>query len=222
MGFLPSPKGVGEQMLRPSKKLLLAATVLLLLSFPSSPSAKPDFRKSIANFGDMHPDGTLHNFCSAWAVADDGDELRTYWVTAAHCIIERDDNGLPTTADYRIGGEKAYLLKLDDKVDLAILEGPTAPGLRIAYSEPKMRQKVFAFTYFLPDGFYSEGVASTQDSRGYNWFNLTAGPGSSGSAVLSLDADLVVGIVQFGPCPYPCSAVGGISVKTLRAFVYGE
>ena len=204
-------------MLRPSKKLLVGLSLLLLLTLSGDVSARPDFRKSVARLGDIHEDGKLHEFCSSWAVRD---TVRTVWITAAHCVLTNPDGSLQNL-EYRINGQSAKLLKVDWTADLAMFDGPTAPGLTVAFGEPKFRQKVFTFTYFLRHGFYSEGITSVPDEAGRNYFNITAGPGSSGGAIFA-DGDLVVGIVQNGACPYPCTAVWGSSVKDLRAFIYGE
>jgi len=187
---------------------LLLLLVALLSSIPFG---------SIQHLGDIHSDGSVHTFCTIWAVNVEG---MIRWITAAHCIERGADGKVDDTIKYVIGNKRANLIKLDVDKDLAMFLGPGAKGLQIALGEASVGQKVFSFGYFwAQSGVYIEGVASIPN-EGDAVFNLTAGPGASGSPVLT-EGNIVVGVMQFTACKsMVCPIVAGATVKELREFLF--
>lgn len=195
----------------------LAAILIAFLPLTACANVKLPF-KSIQQLGDRHPDGSLHNFCTAWATRY---QDSTVWLSAYHCLEKGEDESL-ADLKYEIGGKPVRLEKGDAKADLVMFRGgPSAQPLNVSFSEAEMGQKVYAFLYFFaPNGMYVEGVASTLNDEGATIaYSMPMGPGASGGPVMT-QGHTVVGIARFTGCPQmPCAVGGGPSVKTIRAFL---
>lgn len=191
----------------------------MALAFPACGSVKPPV-KSILRLGDLHPDGTLHEFCSSWATRYKDGTVK--WISAAHCILAGSDGKPDMDIKYKIGGKDAELVAWDLDKDLSVFSGPMARPLQIAYDDAEVGDKVYTIAYFWQGtALYTEGVASGKgDTKGHMIFNLTAGPGASGAPVL-IKGNLVVGIIQYGPTAFPGPVMGGIGVDLLREFIIG-
>lgn len=197
----------------------ISVLIYALLVLPIPALAKQPF-DSIAQLQDVHEDGQVHSFCTIWAttLSPYGND-HTFWVTAAHCMQNVDLDAL------LIRGEKARLLQIDEEHDLALLDGPHAQGLRIGFGDtPSAGTEIFTVGYPAGsvDPLMSKGIVSNPSAfkNAKAVFNVASGPGSSGSPVM-VKGNVVVGLIQFGPCQGVCPIAGGATLKTLRIFLYG-
>ena len=189
------------------------ALCLLLLMFFSPVEARQPF-DSIRQLQDVHEGGIVHGLCTTWATRLDN-MVGTVWVTAAHCFEGVDLKTL------LIGGQKATLIKLDPDLDLALLSGPSAPGLRVGFGETPDAGTEITIVGFprstvplMTKGIISNPVLSPGQSA----YDSASGPGGSGSPVM-VKGYVVVGVVQFGPCEGVCPIEGGASLRSLRDFL---
>ena len=201
-----------------SKLLPVFLTVLLAAS--SCGATKP-YIADIRPLQVIYTEQNSTGLCTAWATKVND---VTRWITASHCVALNENGSLDMGVTYLIGGQPSTPVKVDFDRDLAMFIGPkSSHPFKVAFGEAELGQHVWSFSYFWMDGVYTEGVASIPTGIGQTVFNLTGGPGSSGAPILTPD-NLIIGVVQSGPCGSgdPCPIIASAPVKSIRAFLYGD
>lgn len=200
-------------------KQVLSALLIISLALPACASVKIPF-KSIQHLADIHEDGKIHEICTTWATRVSDNSIK--WVSAAHCIIPDSEGKPDVDAKYKIAGKDAQLIRWDLEKDLAMWSGPNAQPLQIAYYDAEVGDPVYTFAYFwVNGGLYTQGIASGDANvEGFKVWALPAGPGASGAPIM-IKGNIVVGVVQFGPSPFPSPVMAGVGVDLLRQFVLG-
>lgn len=132
------------------------------------------------------------SWCSAWSINDHG-----YWVTAAHCVS--------TDSPMTMGGQRVKARKVFGGVDLAVLNGPSAPALALSRTTPRIGDDVYIVgwsktPWLIP--FFEKIARLDVINPGDTWERnmvITGGigPGASGSPVLNTSGE-VVSVVQGG------------------------
>jgi hypothetical protein len=209
--------------------LAILATALAMWA-PAVAAAKQPW-DSIKTLGDLHADGTKHEFCTVWHTKV-GPQNIGLWVGKAHCLVLEDGEV------YRIDGVEATLIGVNADLDLAMFSGgPSAPGLKVGYGPtPDTRTPVYTIgypgkgTYY--DGWvYAEGIVSNpsvgvsfKDQPGVMvkraLYQFPAGPGASGAPIM-VKGDIVVGVLEGGPSPWAGFTVA-TRLQDLRLFLFGE
>lgn len=216
--------------------LILAFAVLL----PSHHTSWSDSIKPLAwttDITDRRGEGvigqTVKNHCTAWAYQKPNNPYETHWITAAHCVIQDEDD--PTQAelsnhDFQIDGHACYVENFEWPTDIASLhcEGLEAPGLPLAAYEPEVTQPVVLRGYplgysslFTTKGYvvvlhwHDEG---DPEDVFYNIYSVPTAPSNSGSPVFD-DNDHVIGLLQIGWGKSFSPVGGGLDIEQIRLFV---
>ena len=127
------------------------------------------------------PDGV----CTAFSI----NEQQGYWVTDDHCL----EDGLGTIKRF-----PTTLVKAWPDLDLAVLAGPPAPGLKIAEEIPVARTPIFKWGYgqsarpWMSKGYTTQHFAYIPMAKHIVWlYNLEIAPGDSGAPVMTYDGVVV-------------------------------
>ncbi len=151
-------------------------------------------------------------------------EKQGYWLTAAHCV-----DGEPKL--YEINGHRAWVIKKNPVLDLAILVTVdwTVPALKLSKDAPKPGDDIgmwghplgwdslmFFKGYVANPSFTEPGVVEGVPAALYG---LIAAPGNSGSAVLNKH-DEMIGCLQWAVHTGSFAFVsGGVDYDHFYAFV---
>lgn len=195
------------------RKAALAAA-FLMAACGDTPDPVFALREATARLSVDRETGADAGFGTAFAIGPHT------WATAAH-VVEREDRL------YRIGGERAVVVHIDETNDTAVLWRPVPIDswleVSCSYEWPEMTDQVTTYGYSNairavgPDrALMARGIVASDHHRAYNdgyFFPITGAsiaPGASGSAWVNEDGE-VVGIVShvenyvrhtmFGPMP---------------------
>ena len=189
--------------------LLALAVATVAAGRPTSVSVYP-----------LQSDG--RNVCTTTSI----DDVRHYWLTAAHCI-DGDVTGLT------IKGDPILVIVRDVPNDIAILQTPvaSAPALKLARKAPKVEDAVRVVGYPLGmvfqvtvrgfvaavNGTIEEHTEEGAVTQHFTLFNLTGAPGNSGSSIVNVRGE-VVSVLQVGWGRSFSPMIGGAVFETLATY----
>lgn len=156
------------------------------------------------------PDATI---CTAFSI----NEKTRMWGTAAHCVLQQDDEGQIHARQTRMGGKPTVLMFANAALDVAVIQAEvSAPAIPLA-KRPAVGDVVRVYGYLW--GSYSPTIfkgeisnlnADSGDGR-YMLFDMSVGGGHSGSPILDING-AVVSVMQI-------SARGGFSGGALYGYL---
>ena len=176
------------------------------------------------------------NICTVSAI----NTITHLWLTAAHCVVDTytDEDGIVTTrpaAGLAIEGHLAFIVKLDEAIDLVILITPdfSLPALRLADKGPFWEDavRVIGHPYGDPNVTIVPGTVSNPNARStnedlqrgfapaYMYVTTLVAPGNSGSPIVNARGELV-SVLQIG-WGRVFSHGGGSPYAALKAFAGG-
>ena len=173
---------------------------------------------------------TYRNICTVSSI----NAALHLWLTAAHCVLDEviDDEGhhLVTiqTKGLHIDGKLAFVVKVDEVLDLAILFTPdhALPALRLAGKGPFWEDgiRVIGHPFGYPSVTIVAGTVSNPDAvfakpgfaPSYMFVTAPVAPGNSGSPIVNSRGE-IVSVLQIG-WGGGYSPGGGATYARLKAF----
>lgn len=166
-------------------------------------------------------------------VVVDTDQMGSDILTAGHVCEQTGPLGQPvpwelnvSVYDWQGNGFEAIIIKSQKDPDVCLLRvsGVKFPeALKIADKDPKIGDPItnvaFPLGIYVPGApLVFEGRFSGVDPDGDHMYTIPVAPGSSGSAVLNADGE-VIGLIFAGVQELPMIAIG-TSWKDIREFIY--
>ena len=189
----------------------ICATLVLLALLASPALAALNPYRYLASISVLQTAG--RNMCSVTAI----DNVRDYYLTAAHCVVARfpDEHDRTVDAtpnrDLTVDGLAAYVVEANVVEDLAILHVPGAnrPALKLAKQAPRYLDKVtmaghpfgwdaptvMVGTVASPSLKFTENYDDFPFNKFYMILQVSGAPGNSGSSVVNAKME-VVSVVQ--------------------------
>jgi S1-C subfamily serine protease len=169
-------------------RLLVTLAALAVFSVSALAESLPRAAKSVRPLKYQGAD-----ICTVTSI----NQNKGYWLTAAHCLPGE------SWGEFSVDGHEVVVLKLNDVLDIAVFQTPgyRVVDLPLASEEPKMGDDITVYGH--PYGFpllkFSGKIARAEmEIPGvglYMAYDMTIGPGNSGSSVLNED-DEVVSVAQ--------------------------
>lgn len=207
------------------RRVVLSIVLAIALSVGVTANPRPSLLDSVralswTDIVDFDGTTAMSNHCTVWSLNDH----KGYWVTAGHCVISEDGNGVENR-DYHIGSAIAVPIAADFSHDIAVLRSSAlAPALPLGQYGPTWNDAVYSAGHTLgwDEPLYFEGkyLGSEKfpefDGRRFLIFSLAGGPGNSGSPILH-DGQVIsvwqIGFTVFG------SFAGGVETESMYSFL---
>jgi hypothetical protein len=154
--------------------------------------------------------GDDRTICTAFSI----NEQAKYWATAAHCVLQDDDEGHTHVRQVRMGNLPVTVMHVNALLDIAVMRaGVSAPAIKLG-ARPVIGDPIRVYGYmwgaFTPTLFNGTIAALNIEADGahYTLFDMRVAGGHSGSPILDASG-AVVSVMQIGAGGFSGGALYG-------------
>ncbi len=169
----------------------ILGTILVLAPFAGLPTA------SIQPLQVANASGVENTICTTFSINEESKS----WGTAAHCVLQQDDEGVLHNRPVRIGGHSTKVMLVNPKLDIAVLQAEvSAPAIPVG-KRPALGDTVRVYGYmwgaFSPTLFKGDIANVNIEAEGQHFmlFDMRVGGGHSGSPILD-STGAVISVMQ--------------------------